>query len=994
MADLFAEKRTIHFYQWDYKFRGYYLFDIPVDIEVPYTAFKHILKTKSDNEDDGRVSFWGNSQKKLNSTENIETNDDIVVQPTFLKFSELPFLEGIKISFPRETEINIERNIEFLNILSFTENLFSFEIVATDETISFQFVASGSDIFRIKSQLEAYFPSVIIKKTNIDSFGFSDESEIAIIDFGLNDEFTRSISTYNSLGIDSLTSLIATFNNLETSDTVVIQILCKGITSPLAKDIPYAVSDGSGGSFFVNAPEMVNCAKEKISQPLFSVVMRIATQSYSKERTEYLAKNLVQSITSISTSEYNKLIPLSNDGYKYDFHYYNLHNRLSNRLGFILNTRELSTFLHYPNKTIFSNKIGIKEVKSKKVNNQFVSDKLIGFNEFNNESIPVYLDYETLLSHTHIIGATGVGKSTLLANMMLADIENGVGCAIFDPHGDIIDDILIRIPESRIKDVILIDPSDADFPIGFNLLEAHSDAEKIVLSSDLVSSFKRHATAWGDNMSAVLQNAINTILESSKGGTLIELKRFLIEDKFREEYLKSVNDPSLHYYWKNEYPMVKKGIAPLLTRIDTFLRPKLTRYMLAQKNGVDISECVNNNKIVLLKLSQGLIGESNSYLLGSLFLAKFNQAALSRQSKDKKERKPYMLYLDEFHNFITPSIERILSGARKYGLGLTIAHQELSQIEDNKLLNSVLSNPKTRICFRLGDQDAKKLESGFSYFEQNDLQNLHRGEAIVRSGTSNNDFNIKTLPLSSKIYDLSEQILTNSREKFGTPRHEIEDYLYQMLSSGDIKKTKISKPEEDNINSQTSIQEEQNKDEKLTISEEKRKQLIKEENNSIETRAHNYLQSFIKKLGQDRNYISTSEYPTDDGGRIDILLEKDALKIGFEISETNTPDYEVKNIKKCLKAGCIPVVMVSKNKNHLDEIKLLADKELSVKDRELVYYFQPDQISSFLDEFVNLPEKNEEVIKGYRIVTEFDNTNSDQFKNIKSQIARVFKRKK
>jgi len=993
MADLLAEKRTLHFYEWEYKYRGYYLFDIPVDIEAPYSAFRHILKSRTSNEDDGRFSFWEIFPKKINPPDEFDS-DDIAIEPTFLKVSEIPILEGFKISFPRDTEISIDRNIEFLNILSFTENLFSFEVVATNKTIHFQFVATNSDVFRIKSQLEAYFPSVIIEKTEIDSFGFSDDSEIAIIDFALNDEFMRGISTYKSLGIDSLTSFIATLSNLEVNDIAVFQILCKGIKSPLAKDIPYAVSDGFGGSFFANAPEMVNCAKEKVSQPLFSVVMRVATQSYSKQRTEYLAKNLSQSITTISTSEHNKLIPLSNDGYKYDFHYYNLHKRLSNRLGFILNTRELSTFLHYPNKTISSNKIGLKESKSKKADNQSVSDKLIGFNEFNNDRIPVYLDYETLLSHTHIIGATGVGKSTLLANMMLADIENGVGCAIFDPHGDIIDDILIRIPESRIKDVILIDPSDADFPIGFNLLEAHSDAEKIVLSSDLVSSFKRHATAWGDNMSAVLQNAINTILESTNGGTLIDLKRLLIEDKFRGKYLESVNDPSLHYYWKNEYPMVKKGIAPLLTRIDTFLRPKLTRYMLAQKKGVDISECVNNNKIVLLKLSQGLIGESNSYLLGSLFLAKFNQAALSRQSKDKKDRKPYMLYLDEFHNFITPSIERILSGARKYGLGLTIAHQELSQIEDNKLLNSVLSNPKTRICFRLGDQDAKKLESGFSYFEQNDLQNLNRGEAIVRVGASNNDFNIKTQPLSPKIYDLSDQILSNSRKNYATSKQEIEEYLYKMLSVETVKKENIPDVKKDDTKEQVSEINKKNTKEKFTISEEEREKLIDEENKSSEIRAHNYLQLFIKKLGQDRNFISTIEYPTNDGGRIDIVLEREGLKIGFEISETNKPAYEVQNIKKCLKAGCIPVVMVSKTKHHLNKIQELAIQELSTNDITLVHFIQPDEISLLLDKFDTIPQKQEEIIKGFRIVTEFDSNNNNQTKDIKSRLARLFKGKK
>ena len=792
------EKATLHFYEWEYRNRGYYHFDTPVNIEAPYVPFYHKKFTDTSFIDDGVApSFFKGVQKLFLPTKEIEepVAEELVLEPKFLVFSEKPALVSFSLSFPKGSEILPNRNIEFLNNLSFSEDVISFEIIGTNENITIQFVSSEIDSERIKSHLKAYFPTVIVKQIALEGFNFDTNKEIAIADFGLNDEFMRPIKQTDSFGIDSLTSLIATMESLQMDDVVVFQILFKGITSPLAKEIPYAVSDGAEGSFFADAPEMVSCAKDKISNPLFSVVMRIATQGKTINRSQYLAQELARSISSISNSEFNKLIPLSNEGYNYDFHFYNLNNRLSNRLGFILNSKELNTFVHYPNKTVISSKLGLSGVKTKRAKSVSGKGITIGTNIHNQEEVPVTLDSETRLSHTHILGVTGVGKSTLLANMILSDISQGLGCAMFDPHGDIIDDILLRIPEARTKDVILIDPSDANFPIGFNLLEANTDAEKIVLSSDLVSAFKRHATAWGDNMTAVLQNAVNTVLESSRGGTLIELKRFLIEEKFREEYLTSVEDPSLHYYWKNEYPMVRKGIAPLLTRIDTFLRPKLIRYMLAQKKGVDISECLRTNKIVLLKLSQGLIGEQNSYLLGSLFLTKFNQAALSRQSKNRNERVPYMLYLDEFQNFITPSIERILSGARKYSLGITIAHQEMGQIQDTSLLNSVLSNPKTRICFRLGDNDAKKLESGFSYFEASDLQNLERGEAIMRIGSNSNDFNIKTNLLPEVVEDFSDIIISSVRANYGTPKAEVEKILISMLPSfKTIKKKEFKKP--------------------------------------------------------------------------------------------------------------------------------------------------------------------------------------------------------
>ena len=194
--------------------------------------------------------------------------------------------------------------------------------------------------------------------------------------------------------------------------------------------------------------------------------------------------------------------------------------------------------------------------------------------------------------------------------------------------------------------------------------------------------------------------------------------------------------------------MLKKGgLGPLLTRLDTFIRPKTIRYILSQKQGLDFNEVVNDRKILLVKLSQGLIGEENSYLLGTLILSKIYQIAQARQLLPKEARHPFYIYLDEFQNFITPSINSILSGARKYGTGLVLAHQEFSQINDTVIGNSVLSNSNIRICFRLGDFDAKKLESGFSYFDSNDLQNLNIGEAIVRVGKNTDDFSLRTTPL-------------------------------------------------------------------------------------------------------------------------------------------------------------------------------------------------------------------------------------------------------
>lgn len=994
-----SERATLNFYRWEYPHRGYSLFDIPVDIEVPYVPFRHTTYSEVPIVDDGRVpSLFKQVTKLLSPSKEKEepAQEELTeTKPRFLAFEEKPNLTGISVTFPNGTEILPNRNMEFLNMLSFTEHPISFEIIGTSDGITIQMVCSEQDKARLKSHLQAYFPTAIIRDAEISDFRFSGDNNVAIADFGLNDEYMRSIAVTDSFTIDPLTSVIAIMESLHKEDIVVFQVLFKGITSPLARDIPYSVSDGYGGSFFADAPEMPNCAKEKIVNPLFSVVMRIAAQGNNDYRSQYLAQELARSISVISTSQYNKLIPLSNEGYGYDFHFYNLHHRLSNRLGFVLNSKELSTFCHYPNKTVVSKKLGLQDGKTKELPKEAVNRKYsIGINHHNGTDTKVMLDDGMRLRHTHIIGATGVGKSTLIANMVLEDMALGNGCTLFDPHGDIVEDILLRVPEHRKEDVILIDPSDLDFPVGFNLLGASSDVEKIVLGSDMVSSFRRHATAWGDNMSAVLSNAINTFLESSRNGTLIELKRFLLEDGFRNEFLASVDDPSIHYYWNHEYATVRKGIAPLLTRIDTFLRPKIIRYMLSQTDGVDFSHCIERKKIVLIKLSQGLIGEENSFLLGSIFLSKFNQVALGRQSLPKSQRYPYYVYLDEFQNFMTPSITGMLSGARKYGIGLILAHQELAQIDDAKTLNSIISNPYVRICFRLGDNDAKRLESGFSYFDRSDLQSLGIGQAIMRIGSSQDDFNISTFPLP-EINGISKAIrdfiIKNTRNHYAQPKEKLDGLLIQLLPKETHFRAKTEKEigkkvEEKSAEEEPKIIEDIAKIVQVPTHnttdiesdndpQERASKYLEKAEEQEKIRKHRSFQYYVRSMALQRGFKVTIEDATRDGGKVDVALVKDDVKIAVEISVTNTADYEVQNIQKCIDDGYSLVYMISNDGKHLANIKEQTFKVLKKKHHSRVHFFDSEELPLYLDA-LKQPEIKEERIRGYRVKVNYGTDNN------------------
>ena len=988
-----SERATLNFYQWEYRGRGYYHFDKQVDIEPPYVPFQFKSYTDSPQIDDGRIPTLFDRAVKLIEGKPKKTNQEQEeINP--IPNPARSILEGVGFSlvFTKGEEISSIISVEFLNMLSFTDAPLSFEILGTSESITIQLVCSKTDAMRVHSHLKAYFPTGIIQEKYIDDVGFDFDRQVAIADFGLSDEFMRPIYTPKSLNIDPLTSIIAILDNLQYGDIALFQVIFQGVTAPWAKDITYAVSDGQGGSFFGDAPEMVKCAGEKVSSPLFSCVLRVATQGNSDKRSQYLTTELARSITSVSISEYNRLIPLTNEGYNYDDHLFNVFHRTTNRLGMILNSEELVSFVHYPNKSIVSSKIGIGS-KTKLIPQECVNQRyVLGINEHNGVETTVTIDDEARLRHTHIIGATGVGKSTLIANMIFEDIKHGNGCALFDPHGDICEDILARISEYRKDDVIIIDPSDSDFPIGFNLLGAKTDIEKIVLSSDLVSAFKQRTTSWGDNIQAVLSNAINTFLESSKSGTLIELKRFLLEESFRKQFLESVDDQSIHYYWQYEYPLVKKGIAPLLTRIDTFLRPKIVRSMLAQTDGIDFKTCIEEKKIILIKLSQGLIGEDNSYLLGSLFLSKLNQAIRARQSISKEERHPYYIYLDEFQNFITPSITSILSGARKYGLGLILTHQELTQIDDIKTLNSVISNPNIRICFRLGDNDASKLENGFSYFEQDDLQSLGIGQAIIRVGISKNDFNLTTDPLqeidSTTSETIKASVVQNTRSRYAKPKKEVQKILDSLLPKFSKKeKNSEESPQTIRGESENGISDmvEPTEGKSIVVSspfEEQKQAYLKQAEEQETISKHRSLQNYVKTMARQRGFKATLEEEIKNG-RVDVGLTKGKIRIAVEISVTNTIDYEVQNIQKCVDAKYNLVFLICENQTHLENIRKSALKVITKKSHKLIHFFESSRLSEYLDALEPKGNLSEKRVRGFRVKLNYS-TDSDGAKKKKS----------
>ncbi len=464
----------------------------------------------------------------------------------------------------------------------------------------------------------------------------------------------------------------------------------------------------------------------------------------------------------------------------------------------------------------------------------------------------------------------------------------------------------------------------------------------------------------------------------------------MIEKSFRDEFLKTVSDPSIVYYWNKEFPILKStSIGPILTRLDSFLRPKLIRNMVAQNKSLDFEGIMDTKKILLIKLSQGLIGAENSYLLGTFMVSKLQQAAMARQAKAKVDRTNFYLYIDEFQNFITPSMSAILSGARKYHLGLILAHQDMQQLNktDSELASSVVANAGTRICFRIGDTDAKKFEGNFSYFDTFDLQNLDTGEAIIRVERPENDCNLTTYHYEDLEESLArtnmELVIEASRKAYGTPKEIVESLLREAHEVLDISPLKIEEKFEQQIPkpkpTPSPVPSVLNEAPVLApINLEEKKQ---------ETQ-HRYLQTLIKKMAESRGFKANMEELTPDGkGRVDVSLERNGRKIAIEIKDTTNDEWELGNIEKCLLADYDSVIECSTDLKAIDRLRKKVGTVFNESQLAKIQVLSPDEIFLFLDSIIAKEASTETRVKGYRVKVEYGAVPESEMERKRESIA-------
>jgi hypothetical protein len=995
-----SEKLTLNFYQWEKRGRGWQVWDASVELEPPFVPFTFDPRFFPPAVDDGQypsftVKLLKGAWKRLRGLLKAEGNGGLVPLEEddyengaviFLDDSPLHELILSPVSQQKVERENAER---FLLALKYCSLPMGFEIIGNKESILVQVVCRGPDLRQVRRQLKAYFPDLVLYEEGETLRRLWDLTRhTVIIDFGLNNEFMRPLRTFKNFDPDPLTGIIGAMEDLEKNELAMFQVLFQESHSPWPQNILRSVTDWQGHSFFVDSPEMVHLAEEKVGKPLFAAVIKVVGQSFSSVRAWEIARAVGSGLTMVANPQVNELIPLTNENYDDLLHADDVFNRETHRSGMLLNSEELVALVHPPSISVWSPKLR-RELKKTKAPPSTASGHqiVLGENIHQGRRTTVTISPEQRFRHMHIIGATGTGKSTLLLQLIVQDITQSSGIGVLDPHGDLIDRILGYIPEDRFDDVILLDPADMDYPIGLNILSSYSELDKTVLASDLIGVFRRLSTSWGDQMNSIFGNAILAFLESETGGTLGDLRRFLVEKEYRDRFLQTVRDREVLYYWQKEFPVLTGKVqAPILTRLDTFLRPKPIRVMVNQKEGLNFQEIVDGRKIFLAKLAQGLIGMENAYLLGSIIVSKLHQAAMARQAKLEREREGFYLFVDEFQNFATESMTEILSGARKYNFGLVLAHQEMQQLmsRNRDLANSVISNPGTRICFRLGDFDAKKLEEGFSFFDFSDLLNLGIGEAIVRIERADHDFNIKTMVPPQIDPEVArrrrEQVINRCREKYAVSRAQLEEALE--------KEREWVKPPTEKVFKEI-IHEIK---EPLPSPVVEKVEVEYPELEGKGGREHRYLQHFIKKAGEENGFRAIIEQPTPSGeGSIDVTLERNGKKIACEISITSSEEYELGNIKKCLEAGYETIVFLSPYERNVKKVKELVSKEICDSDQKRIVCFQTkEEVALFIKSEAGKMVTKEEVIKGYKVKRVDKPVTKEKGKSISKTMSDVF----
>lgn len=568
-------------------------------------------------------------------------------------------------------------------------------------------------------------------------------------------------------------------------------------TTPPTQTAATDVSGAPQEAVRLSAPEeaALKAVEEKITKLGFQTKIRFVSMA----RDTYTAQSRIESLTGafkqFNSTNLNgfRLEGLSSEEAGIERYI----TRSFDDQGSILNTEELASLYHLPAVTVETPNIAWAGSKKGEppanLPLEGAGDQaeitFFGTTDFRNFREKFGIKQKDRRLHMYTIGKTGTGKSTLLLNMIIDDIAKGRGVGVVDPHGQLISDILERVPPHRINDIILVNPADRDFPIGFNILENVDPDLRSVVSSGVVGVFKKlFAESWGPRLEYILRNAILALLHYPDT-TLLGVNRLLVDDDYRRRVVRKVTDPVVRDFFVEEYDKYdpkfrREAIASIQNKVGQFLSSTTIRNIIGQpKSAFSMREAMDQGKIVLMDLSIGKIGEDNAQMLGSMLITKVQLSAMSRADVDEDERRDFYLYVDEFQNFATESFAVMLSEARKYHLNLTLTNQYISQMPE-EVAHAVFGNVGTIVSFRVGAGDASGLVKEFEpVFEAIDLVNLDNHSIYVKmaiDGVTRPAFSASTLPpLPSAGTEHIEKIIKVSRERYAKPRAVVEQKIHE-----------------------------------------------------------------------------------------------------------------------------------------------------------------------------------------------------------------------
>ncbi len=559
----------------------------------------------------------------------------------------------------------------------------------------------------------------------------------------------------------------------------------------------------SGGDPYIRMlqtdEETAKAIGQKSTQPGFSTVVRVLASSPDKKRLREILDGMFVAFNifagkGMNRFENRRIFPLNLINAPFILH--NFRNRMPAffEKPSLFNTEELATMYHFPDARY--NKIPtIKWLKYKILPPPIdlpTEGIILGKSVYQGVTKMVHFRKEDRTRHQYIIGKSGSGKSVLLWNQAVQDIQNGEGVCVIDPHGDLIQDIVECIPKERAKDVIIFDPGDRERPMALNLLEANTPEEEDRASLDAMEIFIKlfGNEIFGPRIQHYFRNGCLTLMaDKSEGATLIDIPRLFIDEDFQRYKVAKVKNPVVRAFWEHEMAKTgareKQEMIPYFTsKFGPFVTNTTMRNIIGQtKSAFNIREIMDTGKILLINLSKGKIGGINAQLLGLIMVAKINMAAMARGEMPQDQRKDFYLYVDEFQNFATDTFASILSEARKYRLNLIMAHQYIAQLseaaggiaigqKDTKIRDAVFGNVGTIVNFKVGAEDGEYLEKEYApVLSQQDIINVANFKTYLKlniDNTTSRPFSMETLyDPSIKNAKIAEIIKKYSRMKYG-----------------------------------------------------------------------------------------------------------------------------------------------------------------------------------------------------------------------------------